>query len=59
MQCYFLGGGAQHGGGLKLIGRLTLLSQEDLWPMNGLPSEIFSSDHLCLLARFQLGLDHA
>ncbi|XP_023684188.2 protein angel homolog 1 isoform X1 [Paramormyrops kingsleyae] len=53
------GGGAQQGGGLKLIGRLTLLSQEDLWPMNGLPSEIFSSDHLCLLAKFQLGLDHA
>ncbi|KAJ8288852.1 hypothetical protein COCON_G00015110 [Conger conger] len=45
-------------GGLKLLGRLALLSQEDLWPMNGLPNEIFSSDHLCLLAKFQLDPNH-
>ncbi|KAJ8290447.1 hypothetical protein GJAV_G00013000 [Gymnothorax javanicus] len=45
-------GHLQHGG-LKLLGRLALLSQEDLWPMNGLPNEIFSSDHLCLLTKFQ------
>ncbi|KAG5857573.1 hypothetical protein ANANG_G00020890 [Anguilla anguilla] len=50
-------GHLQHGG-LKLLGRLALLSQEDLWPMNGLPNEIFSSDHLCLLAKFQLDPDH-
>ncbi|KAJ8341534.1 hypothetical protein SKAU_G00338250 [Synaphobranchus kaupii] len=50
-------GNLQHGG-LKLIGRLGLLSQEDLWPMRGLPNEIFSSDHLCLLAKFQLDPDH-
>ncbi|KAI1895495.1 hypothetical protein AGOR_G00106850 [Albula goreensis] len=47
----------QHGG-LKLIGRLALLSEEDLWPMKGLPNEIFSSDHLCLLAKFQLDPEH-
>ncbi|KAJ8396847.1 hypothetical protein AAFF_G00011700 [Aldrovandia affinis] len=50
-------GHLQHGG-LQLIGRLSLLSEDDLWPMKGLPNEIFSSDHLCLLAKFQLDLDH-
>ncbi|XP_036397433.1 protein angel homolog 1 isoform X1 [Megalops cyprinoides] len=53
------GGGHQQDGGLKLIGRLALLSEEDLWPMKGLPNEIFSSDHLCLLAKFQLDPGHA
>ncbi|XP_017546316.1 protein angel homolog 1 isoform X1 [Pygocentrus nattereri] len=41
--------------GLKLLGRLTLLSEADLWSMNGLPNEMFPSDHLSLLAKFQLG----
>ncbi|XP_036449767.1 protein angel homolog 1 isoform X1 [Colossoma macropomum] len=41
--------------GLKLLGRLALLSEADLWSMNGLPNEMFPSDHLSLLAKFQLG----
>ncbi|XP_010877337.2 protein angel homolog 1 isoform X2 [Esox lucius] len=50
-------GGGQKGGhrGLKLLGRLSLLSEKDLWSMKGLPSAIFPSDHLSLLARFQMG----
>lgn len=40
--------------GLKLLGRLALLSEADLWSLNGLPNEIFPSDHLSLLAKFQL-----
>ncbi|XP_026790258.3 protein angel homolog 1 [Pangasianodon hypophthalmus] len=40
--------------GLKLLGRLALLSEADLWLLNGLPNEIFPSDHLSLLAKFQL-----
>ncbi|KAJ7989127.1 hypothetical protein DPEC_G00316300 [Dallia pectoralis] len=54
-------GGDQKGGvlrqnaGLKLLGRLALLSEEDLWSMKGLPNYIFPSDHLSLLARFQVG----
>ncbi|XP_039597532.1 protein angel homolog 1 isoform X2 [Polypterus senegalus] len=39
-------------GPLKLLGRLTLFSEEDLWAMNGLPNKMYSSDHLCLLAKF-------
>uniref|UniRef100_UPI003AAEE693 protein angel homolog 1 n=1 Tax=Centroberyx gerrardi TaxID=166262 RepID=UPI003AAEE693 len=46
-------------GGLKLIGRLSLLSEADLWSMNGLPNHIFPSDHLSLLAKFQLDLSAA
>ncbi|KAL4613187.1 hypothetical protein GN956_G23416, partial [Arapaima gigas] len=42
---------------LKLTGRLNLLSEESLWMMNGLPNNVFPSDHLLLLARFQL--EHA
>ncbi|KAI4872460.1 hypothetical protein NFI96_021055 [Prochilodus magdalenae] len=41
--------------GLKLLGRLALLSEADLWSLNGLPNEMFPSDHLSLLAKFQLG----
>ncbi|KAK6478979.1 protein angel-like protein 1-like [Huso huso] len=41
-------------GPLKLLGRLSLLSEEDLWAMKGLPNEIYSSDHICLLAKFRL-----
>ncbi|XP_053366480.1 protein angel homolog 1 isoform X2 [Clarias gariepinus] len=40
--------------GLTLLGRLALLSEADLRPLNGLPNEIFPSDHLSLLAKFQL-----
>ncbi|XP_062325923.1 protein angel homolog 1 isoform X2 [Osmerus eperlanus] len=47
-------GGGQPAGSLKLVRRLSLLSEEDLWSMNGLPNQIFPSDHLSLLARFHL-----
>ncbi|KAF7704623.1 protein angel homolog 1 isoform X1 [Silurus meridionalis] len=40
--------------GLTLLGRLALLSEADLWLLNGLPNEVFPSDHLSLLAKFQL-----
>ncbi|KAM8945418.1 protein angel homolog 2 [Pelodytes ibericus] len=40
--------------GLKLLGRLALLSEQDLWSVNGLPNESNSSDHLSLLAKFRL-----
>lgn len=39
-------------GTLKLLGRLSLLSEEILWAANGLPNPFYSSDHLCLLASF-------
>ncbi|XP_076603993.1 protein angel homolog 1 [Chaetodon auriga] len=45
--------------GLKLIGSLSLLSEDVLWSMNGLPNHLFPSDHLSLLARFQLDLTAA
>ncbi|NWR75770.1 ANGE2 protein, partial [Centropus unirufus] len=41
-------------GGLKLLGRLALLTEKDLWTVNGLPNEKNSSDHLPLLAEFRL-----
>ena len=50
----FVSGGGQPAGGLKLVRRLSLLSEEDLWSMNGLPNQTFPSDHLSLLARFHL-----
>ncbi|XP_063299913.1 protein angel homolog 2 isoform X2 [Pelobates fuscus] len=40
--------------GLKLLGRLSLLTEQDLWSVNGLPNENNSSDHLSLLAKFRL-----
>ncbi|XP_062863879.1 protein angel homolog 1-like [Trichomycterus rosablanca] len=40
--------------GLKLLGRLALLSEADLWSQNGLPNQAFPSDHLSLMAKFQL-----
>lgn len=43
--------------GLKLIGCLSLLSEDVLWSMNGLPSHIFPSDHLSLLAKFQVDMN--
>uniref|UniRef100_A0A673BK74 Angel homolog 1 (Drosophila) n=1 Tax=Sphaeramia orbicularis TaxID=375764 RepID=A0A673BK74_9TELE len=45
--------------GLKLLGCLSLLSEDVLWSMNGLPNHIFPSDHLSLLAKFQLEVDAA
>ncbi|NXD01382.1 ANGE2 protein, partial [Certhia familiaris] len=41
-------------GGLKLLGRLALVTEKDLWTVNGLPNESNSSDHLPLLAEFRL-----
>ncbi|XP_064420984.1 protein angel homolog 1 isoform X2 [Latimeria chalumnae] len=41
-------------GALKLLGRLALLSEDDLCAVNRLPNHYYSSDHLCLLARFAL-----
>ncbi|XP_055496212.1 protein angel homolog 1-like [Leucoraja erinacea] len=41
-------------GALKLLGRLPLLSEHDVWMANGLPNALCSSDHLSLLARFGL-----
>ncbi|KAM4690841.1 protein angel homolog 1 isoform 2-T2 [Rhinophrynus dorsalis] len=41
---------------LKLLGRLCLLSADDLWGAQGLPNAFFCSDHLCLLVRFRLDL---
>ncbi|XP_077414325.1 protein angel homolog 1 isoform X2 [Vanacampus margaritifer] len=45
--------------GLKLLGCLSLLSEETLWFMEGLPSYVFPSDHLSLLAKFHLDLNTA
>uniref|UniRef100_A0A3Q1H4Z8 Endonuclease/exonuclease/phosphatase domain-containing protein n=2 Tax=Anabas testudineus TaxID=64144 RepID=A0A3Q1H4Z8_ANATE len=44
--------------GLKLTGRLSLMSEDVLWAMNGLPNHEFPSDHLSLVAKFQLDLLH-
>ncbi|XP_031435700.1 protein angel homolog 1 isoform X4 [Clupea harengus] len=41
-------------GGLEQIGRLALLTEDDLWSLRGLPNEVFPSDHLSLLAKFKL-----
>lgn len=49
--CFFLSEG------LKLLGCLSLPSEDVLWSINGLPSHIFPSDHLSLLAKFQLLVD--
>ncbi|XP_071602010.1 protein angel homolog 1 isoform X2 [Heliangelus exortis] len=43
-------------GALKLLGRLSLLSEDVLLLANGLPNPFCSSDHLCLLASFGLEL---
>ncbi|XP_071354476.1 protein angel homolog 1 isoform X2 [Trachinotus anak] len=45
--------------GLKLIGSLSLLSEDVLWSMKGLPNHMFPSDHLSLVAKFQLDLNAA
>ncbi|XP_028293845.1 protein angel homolog 1 isoform X2 [Gouania willdenowi] len=52
-------GGECASNGLKLMGRLSLLSEEVLWSMNGLPNHVFPSDHLSLLAQFQMQLHPA
>ncbi|KAM9239183.1 protein angel homolog 1 [Leptosomus discolor] len=41
-------------GALKLLGRLSLLSEDVLLMANGLPNPFCLSDHLCLLASFGL-----
>ncbi|XP_012859197.1 protein angel homolog 1 [Echinops telfairi] len=46
------GRGLHRDGTLRLLGRLSLLSEEILWAANGLPNPFCSSDHLCLLASF-------
>ncbi|KAM6912412.1 protein angel homolog 1 [Xenentodon cancila] len=43
--------------GLKLVGSLSLLSEDILWSMGGLPNHVFPSDHLSVVARFQLDLN--
>uniref|UniRef100_UPI00398EAEAC protein angel homolog 2 isoform X2 n=1 Tax=Pristiophorus japonicus TaxID=55135 RepID=UPI00398EAEAC len=46
-------GEAAHDGHLQLLGKLALLTEQDLWTVNRLPNEINSSDHLPLLAKFR------
>ncbi|XP_064411651.1 protein angel homolog 2 [Latimeria chalumnae] len=48
------GAEASRTGHLKLLGRLSLLTAQDLWAANGLPNESSSSDHVPLLAKFRL-----
>uniref|UniRef100_A0A3Q3VMF2 Endonuclease/exonuclease/phosphatase domain-containing protein n=1 Tax=Mola mola TaxID=94237 RepID=A0A3Q3VMF2_MOLML len=43
--------------GLKLVGALSLLSEDVLWSLKGLPNDIFPSDHLSLVAKFQMELN--
>nr|XP_698034.2 protein angel homolog 1 isoform X1 [Danio rerio] len=47
-------GGGESAGGLKLLARLSLLSEAHLWSLRGLPDESFPSDHLSLLVKLQL-----
>ncbi len=56
---FFSVGGDFVSEGLKLVGSLSLLSEDVLWSLNGLPNHIFPSDHLSLLAKFQLDLNAA
>ncbi|XP_044279789.1 protein angel homolog 2 isoform X3 [Varanus komodoensis] len=48
------GAGRLFDGGLNLLGRLALVTEQDLWAVKGLPNETNSSDHLPLLAKFRL-----
>ncbi|XP_077477429.1 protein angel homolog 1 isoform X2 [Stigmatopora argus] len=43
--------------GLKLVGCLSLLTEDTLWSLEGLPSYIFPSDHLSIVAKFRLDLN--
>ncbi|CAJ1073726.1 protein angel homolog 1 isoform X2 [Xyrichtys novacula] len=52
-------GGETAAEGLVLKGSLTLPSEDVLWSMMGLPNHMFPSDHLSLIAKFQLELDSA
>lgn len=45
--------------GLRLMGSLPLLSEDTLWSLKGLPNYMFPSDHLSLLAKFQMDLNAA
>lgn len=45
--------------GLTLTGSLSLLSEDALWALNGLPNVTMPSDHLSLLAKFQINLNTA
>ncbi|KAM9354868.1 protein angel homolog 1 [Pholidichthys leucotaenia] len=49
-------GGKFSSEGLKLIGYLSLLSEDILWSMKGLPNDTFPSDHLSLMAKFQINV---
>lgn len=51
---FYVGTEESFDGSLKLLGRLSLLTAQDLWTVNGLPNENNSSDHLPLLAKFRL-----
>lgn len=42
--------------GLTLMGSLSLPSEDVLWSMKGLPNYTFPSDHLSLLAKFQMDI---
>ncbi|KAL5008141.1 hypothetical protein ScPMuIL_013722 [Solemya velum] len=41
-------------GKLKLVGRLGLMSEKELRRMGGMPNKFFPSDHLSLMAKFNL-----
>ncbi|CAM4651399.1 unnamed protein product [Leuciscus chuanchicus] len=47
-------GEEESAGGLQMLGRLSLLSEDDLWSLKGLPNQTFPSDHLSLLVKLQL-----
>lgn len=59
--CFFFpsAAGGSLSEGLKLIGSLSLLSEDVLWSLKGLPNDIFPSDHLSLVAKFQMDLNAA
>ncbi|XP_033497775.1 protein angel homolog 1 [Epinephelus lanceolatus] len=59
LPCNQNAGGDVASRGLKLIGSLSLLSEDVIMSMSGLPNHIFPSDHLSLLAKFQLDLNAA
>ncbi|XP_056092040.1 protein angel homolog 1 [Rhinichthys klamathensis goyatoka] len=53
-------GEEESAGGLQMLGRLSLLSEADLWSLKGLPNQTFPSDHLSLLVKLQLrSLSHS
>lgn len=44
----------KHHGPLQLTGNLELLTESDIWYLNGLPNKYLSSDHLSLVSSFLL-----